>query len=81
MAADWTQDRVAQDYMLAQASSFPVDPAAATDTGNSVPNIKPEAATSSVSVGSQGDSVKLIQERLQDRGYYSGPIDGLYGTS
>ncbi|MEM8808182.1 MAG: peptidoglycan-binding protein [Cyanobacteria bacterium P01_G01_bin.38] len=81
VAADGSQDQVAQDYLLAQASSFPVDPSSAIDTGNNVPDIKPEAATSSVSVGSRGDSVKLIQERLQDRGYYSGPIDGLYGAN
>ncbi|MEO1403835.1 MAG: peptidoglycan-binding protein [Cyanobacteria bacterium J06635_1] len=81
VAADGSQDRVAQAHVLAQASSFPVEPSAAVDTGNSVPDIKPKAATSSVSVGSRGDSVKLIQERLQDRGYYSGPIDGLYGAN
>ncbi|MEM9903581.1 MAG: peptidoglycan-binding protein [Cyanobacteria bacterium P01_D01_bin.44] len=81
VAAEGSQDRVAQGYLLAQASSFPVDPSSAIDTGNSVPDIKPEAATSAVSVGSRGDSVKLIQERLQDRGYYSGPIDGLYGAN
>ncbi|MEO0459148.1 MAG: peptidoglycan-binding protein [Cyanobacteria bacterium P01_A01_bin.114] len=35
---------------------------------------------SAVSVGSKGDNVKLIQERLKERGYYNGPLDGLYGA-
>lgn len=29
--------------------------------------------------GSGGDDVKIIQQRLQDLGYYSGNVDGIYG--
>ena len=29
--------------------------------------------------GSGGEAVKIIQQRLQDLGYYSGNIDGIYG--
>ena len=29
--------------------------------------------------GSGGDAVKIIQQRLQDLGYYSGNVDGIYG--
>lgn len=29
--------------------------------------------------GSGGDAVKIIQQRLQDLGYYTGNVDGIYG--
>lgn len=31
--------------------------------------------------GSQGEQVRLLQWRLQQWGYYSGPIDGVFGSS
>lgn len=33
-----------------------------------------------IKYGSQGDTVKLIQRRLKTWGYYSGSVDGIYGT-
>lgn len=32
------------------------------------------------SVGSRGTEVRNIQQRLKDWGYYTGPVDGIYGT-
>ena len=29
--------------------------------------------------GSRGDAVKTIQKKLKNWGYYSGPVDGIYG--
>lgn len=34
-----------------------------------------------VSYGSRGEDVTLLQQRLQQWGYYSGPIDGVFGNS
>lgn len=33
-----------------------------------------------VTWGSQGNIVRLVQQRLQDLGYYPGLVDGIYGT-
>ena len=33
-----------------------------------------------VTWGSQGNQVRLVQQRLQDLGYYFGSVDGIYGT-
>ncbi len=36
-------------------------------------------ATGTLQIGSSGDAVKKLQERLFDLGYYKGSIDGIYG--
>ncbi len=38
------------------------------------------AHAASYSYGSSGDTVKTIQEKLKNWGYYSGSVDGIYGT-
>lgn len=30
-------------------------------------------------IGSRGEEVKMLQEKLKDLGYYNGPIDGIFG--
>ena len=30
-------------------------------------------------IGSKGDEVKMLQEKLKELGYYNGPIDGIFG--
>ena len=30
-------------------------------------------------IGSRGDEVKMLQEKLKELGYYNGPIDGIFG--
>ena len=32
-----------------------------------------------ISIGDQGESVRAIQQRLKDYGYYTGVVDGIYG--
>ena len=32
-------------------------------------------------IGSRGTEVRNIQQRLKDWGYYSGSVDGIYGTA
>lgn len=32
-----------------------------------------------ISIGEQGESVRAIQQRLRDYGYYTGAVDGIYG--
>lgn len=39
----------------------------------------PESEKRSLKLGDEGDDVKALQERLAELGYYSGPIDGVYG--
>ena len=38
------------------------------------------AAAATLRYGSQGDTVRRIQTRLKNWGYYSGAVDGIYGT-
>ena len=41
----------------------------------------PDAYAESWKRGSSGETVKKIQQRLSDWGYYSGAVDGIYGSS
>lgn len=38
------------------------------------------AVSASYKIGSRGDTVKKIQTKLQQWGYYSGAVDGVYGS-
>ena len=42
--------------------------------------ILPLAAKASVGYGARGDDVKKIQQRLKNWGYYSGAVDGVFGS-
>lgn len=42
-------------------------------------NLSPDSASAYSSYGSKGSEVRLIQQRLKNWGYYSGPVDGIYG--
>ncbi len=42
-------------------------------------NQEAEAATSTLTWGSQGQAVKDVQQRLKNWGYYTGTVDGVYG--
>jgi peptidoglycan hydrolase-like protein with peptidoglycan-binding domain len=73
--------------MIAQADqsspAFLVDPAAANNTGEVVPNVtnpRTNPSSQAIGMGSQGESVRQLQQQLQQRGYYDGPIDGIFGT-
>lgn len=61
--------------ILALAVLFAVNIAIIT-----VVQIIPSAGAASYKRGSSGDTVKEIQQRLSDWGYYSGSIDGIYGS-
>ena len=41
----------------------------------------PEAGAESYKKGSSGETVKKLQQRLSDWGYYSGSVDGVYGSA
>lgn len=43
-------------------------------------NREPVAAVAVISKGSKGETVKTIQKKLKRWGYYSGSIDGIYGS-
>ena len=54
-------------------------------TGVSVAAYRKEAQLISVSaatyrVGSSGSTVKTIQQKLKNWGYYTGKVDGIYGS-
>ncbi|MEM1240555.1 MAG: HEAT repeat domain-containing protein [Cyanobacteria bacterium P01_H01_bin.26] len=66
------------------AQSSVVDPNAAVNTGEAVPTVggsngdvsSPlEGATSEQQI----EEIKALQQELKNRGYYDGPIDGIYG--
>lgn len=43
------------------------------------PNNTPAPTSMVIKVGTKGDSVKQLQQRLQELGYYSGALDGQFG--
>ncbi len=43
--------------------------------------LQPQQSVDALSkIGSRGEEVRLLQEKLQERGLYTGSIDGIYGT-
>ena len=74
----------AESKSLLVAQSSVVDPNSAVNTGEAVPTVggsnggasSPlEGATSEQQV----EEIKALQQELKNRGYYDGPIDGIYG--
>ncbi|MEM9804943.1 MAG: HEAT repeat domain-containing protein [Cyanobacteria bacterium P01_D01_bin.56] len=66
--------------LLAQSSV--VDPNSAVDTGQAVPNFSgtaPNSPLESAISEEQVEEIKALQQELKKRGYYNGPIDGIYG--
>ncbi len=39
------------------------------------------SATTALDVGARGSAVEALQRRLQQSGYYNGPVDGIYGLA
>ena len=59
----------------------------ATTRPTATPTVKPSAtstgtssASTTLKTGSEGTSVKRLQQRLKDLGYYTGSVDGKYGA-
>lgn len=71
----------AESIPLLVAQSSVVDPSSAIDTGQATPTVGGPARSSLQNVPSeqQVNEIKAIQQELQNRGYYNGPIDGIYG--
>ncbi|MEL6332594.1 MAG: HEAT repeat domain-containing protein [Cyanobacteria bacterium J06626_26] len=64
------------------AQSSVVDPKAAIDTGEAVPNfggLPADSPLQGATSEQQIEEIKVIQQELKKRGYYNGPIDGIYG--
>ncbi|MBX2864749.1 MAG: HEAT repeat domain-containing protein [Leptolyngbyaceae cyanobacterium MAG.088] len=68
--------------LMAQASL--VDPDAAIDTGQTTPDFSGSAPNSSLqrsASAQQAEEIKSLQQELKTRGFYNGPIDGIYGPA
>ena len=72
----------AQSMPVLLAQSSVVDPDGAIDTGQATPDF---SGTTSNSPGDGAVSeeqireIKTLQQELKNRGYYDGPVDGIYG--
>ena len=53
--------------------------APAPSTSPTSPSASPAPARPLLRLGSEGDAVRQLQQRLRAKGFYSGPIDGLFG--
>ncbi len=60
------------------ASATPT--ASPTPTPVPTPDITPNTAYKTVKVGDKGDSVKTLQRRLAELGYFTGEVDGVFGN-
>ena len=82
-------DPATQDLLLdggglpASATEAPAQPAKteapAAATATPAPTMKIPSTT--VKRGSKGEDAKLVQQRLQDLGYYTGKVDGKFGSA
>lgn len=54
--------------------------ATATKTATPRPTATPTATSSSLRNGSTGSEVKKLQQKLKDLGYYTGSVDGTFGS-
>ena len=70
----------AQDLLIAQSSV--VDPGSAVNTGEAIPNFQSNSSESPLQDATseqQQQELKILQQELKNRGYYDGPVDGIYG--
>ncbi|MBR3018416.1 MAG: D-alanyl-D-alanine carboxypeptidase family protein [Clostridia bacterium] len=63
-----------------KAISVTPDPFRVTPAPTPEPTPAPSPTPGLLNSGSQGEAVKELQKRLQELGYYTGQIDGDYGT-
>lgn len=73
--SDGASDTVPSDMASKADSSSSTD-----NSSSSSSNSDQTTSSTTVKLGSQGDTVKKIQERLQELGFYTGSIDGYFGT-
>jgi peptidoglycan hydrolase-like protein with peptidoglycan-binding domain len=72
----------AKSISVLMAQSSAVDPNAAIDTGQATPDFSGAAPASPLQQATseqQVEEIKVLQQELKNRGYYNGPIDGIYG--
>ena len=65
---------------LISVLSVSTAPATPTPTPVPTPNITPNDAYKTLKVGDRGDSVKQLQTRLAELGYFAGEVDGAFGN-
>lgn len=74
----------AQDAPVLISQSATVNPDSAVNTNQAVPNFGGQPQSSplqSANSAEQIQKVKALQQELKNRGYYKGPIDGIYGPA
>ncbi|MEM9486199.1 MAG: HEAT repeat domain-containing protein [Cyanobacteria bacterium P01_F01_bin.116] len=71
----------AESTSLLIAQSSTVDPSAVVNTNEATPRVGNGIPQQSITVEQQIEEVKTIQQELKERGYYNGPIDGIYGPN
>lgn len=71
----------AKDLLIAQSSV--VDPDAAVNTDEAIPNNFRSNSSNpplqDATSEQQRQEIKVLQQELKNRGYYDGPVDGIYG--
>lgn len=72
LTADGIAGRATQDKLYSSSAAAATISATTTST---------TSASTLLKVGSQGTSVRKLQVRLAELGYYNGGADGIYGTS
>ena len=76
-------DLQAQSMPLLLAQSSVVDPDAAIDTGQATPDFSSTTSNSPANGTAVSEEqireIKTLQQELKNRGYYDGPVDGIYG--
>ena len=65
----------------AKASSGASVPAASAAAGAASQDTTPKISADTLRLGSRGDDVKALQQRLMELGYLSGKADGIFGAS
>ena len=74
-----TQQALYSDFAVSIATPAPTEVMPGTPTPIVISTGAPSLQT--LKTGSQGDLVKALQTKLKELGYYSGAVDGEYGSS
>lgn len=71
----------AHELPVLMAQSPTVEPDAVIDTGQTTPDFSGSTSSPLQHTTSerQREEIKVLQQELKNRGYYNGPIDGIYG--
>jgi peptidoglycan hydrolase-like protein with peptidoglycan-binding domain len=79
-SAPVTNNNSGQTTPAASSTTSAPEDAQANNSPPATATTPPTASRPTLRLGDRGDTVRQLQERLKNLGFYDGPVDGIFGT-